>query len=184
MNFAAAVMAAEAFMGGSLDPEAVRGAARELALPGRLEVVAERPLVVLDGAHNPSGARALAESLPNVVGDRPVVVVVSILEDKDAAGILSSLMPLCDGAVFTRSSRQGALSPAVLESLWRQLASERPPGQLGGHGGEVVADPAGAVARARSRVGADGAVLVTGSIYLLAELVGQPAALGWPQTAR
>jgi dihydrofolate synthase/folylpolyglutamate synthase len=169
-NFAAAVAAAEAFMGRSLDREAVRRAARELVLPGRLEVVAEAPLVVFDGAHNPSGARALAESVPGVVGERPVTAVLSILEDKDAAGILSSLVPLCEGAVFTRSSRPGALPPAVLESLW---------GQLGGTGGEIVLDPADAVARARSRAGAAaaGAVLVTGSIYLLGELVAGPAAL-------
>jgi dihydrofolate synthase/folylpolyglutamate synthase len=175
VNFAAAVMAAESFMGASLDPEAVRGAARELMLPGRLEVVGEHPLVVVDGAHNPGGARALAESLPNVLGDRLVVAVVSILEDKDAAGILSSLVPLCAGAVFTRSSRRGVLPPAVLQSLW---------GQLGGSGGEVVADPADAVATARSRVGPDGAVLVTGSIYLLADLVGRPALKTHPKTVR
>jgi dihydrofolate synthase / folylpolyglutamate synthase len=174
VNFAAAVAAAEAFMGRSLDPEAVRRAARELVLPGRLEVVAHDPLVVLDGAHNPSGARALAESLPNVVGVRPVIAVLSILEDKDAAGILSSLQPLCDGAVFTRSSRAGALPPAVLESLW---------GQLGGSRAEVVPDPAEAVATARSRAGPEGAVLVTGSIYLLAELVGKPILLGRSQAA-
>jgi dihydrofolate synthase / folylpolyglutamate synthase len=173
VNFAAAVTAAEAFMGGSLVPDAVRRAARELVLPGRLEVVAEDPLVVLDGAHNPSGARALAESLPNVVGERRVIAVTSILEDKDAAGILSSLVPLCEGAVFTRSSRAGALSPAVLESLW---------GQLGGAGAEVVPDPGEAVAVARRRAGADGAVLVTGSIYLLAELVGKPVLARRSQT--
>jgi dihydrofolate synthase / folylpolyglutamate synthase len=92
--------------------------------------------------------------------------VVSILDDKDAAGILAALVPLSDGAVFTRSSRPGALPPAVLDSLW---------GQLGGRGGEVAVDPARAVAAARRRAGRDGAVLVTGSIYLLAELVGATA---------
>jgi dihydrofolate synthase/folylpolyglutamate synthase len=168
INFAAAVAAAEAFMGRPLDSEAVRRAACELVLPGRLEVVSQHPLVVIDGAHNPSGARALAESVPGIVGERPVTAVISILEDKDAAGILSSIVPLCEGAVFTRSSRPGVFPPAVLESLW---------GQLGGGGGEVVLDPADAVAAARARAGAGGAVLVTGSIYLLAELVGRSAAL-------
>lgn len=165
-NFAAAVAAVEAFMGGSLEPDAVRRAARELALPGRLEVVAASPLVVVDGAHNPSGARALAESLPGVVGDRPVIAVVSVLEDKDAAGILGAILPFCAGAVFTRSSRAGALPPPVLESLWRQL---------GGPGGEIVGDPAAALEAARRRAGDTGAVLVTGSIYLLAELEGDSA---------
>jgi dihydrofolate synthase/folylpolyglutamate synthase len=166
-NFAAAVTAAEAFVGSALDPDAVRRAARELVLPGRLEVVDTDPLVVHDGAHNPSGARALADSLPAVVGRRPLVAVVSVLEDKDAAGILAAIRPLCEAAVFTRSSRPGALPPAVLESLW---------GQLGGGDAEVVPDPVEAVARARERAGAQGAVLVTGSIYLLAELAGRARA--------
>jgi dihydrofolate synthase/folylpolyglutamate synthase len=173
-NFAAAVAAAEAFRGGSLDPDAVRRAAAELTLPGRLEVVDSGPLVVLDGAHNPGGARALADSLPAVVGDSPVIAVVSILEDKDAAGILGAILPLCAGAVFTRSSRPGALPPPVLESLWRQL---------GGGAAEIVADPAQALEAARTRAGAEGAVLVTGSIYLLAELLGRAAPLRRPQAA-
>jgi dihydrofolate synthase/folylpolyglutamate synthase len=163
-NFALAVAAAEAFLGSALDPEATRAAARELMLPGRLEIVADHPLVVIDGAHNPSGARALAESLPPVIGNRRLVAVLSILDDKDAAGILAALRPHVASAVFTRSSRPGALPPAVLQSLW---------GQLGGGDAQVVPDPEAAVAAARERAGRDGAVLVTGSIYLLAELTAR-----------
>jgi dihydrofolate synthase / folylpolyglutamate synthase len=166
-NFALAVAAAEAFLEAELDPSAVRAAARELLLPGRLEIVGADPLVVIDGAHNPSGARALAESLPGVIGGRRLVAVLSVLEDKDAAGILAALRPLVEAAVFTRSSRAGALPPAVLESLW---------GQIGGHEGRVVPAPEEAVAAARALAGRDGAVLVTGSIYLLAELAGRAGA--------
>jgi dihydrofolate synthase/folylpolyglutamate synthase len=125
---------------------------------------------VLDGAHNPSGALALADSLPAVVGARELVVVLSILEDKDAAGVLAALVPHAAGAFFTRSGVTGparrALPPAVLESLWRQLDGEQ---------GEVVLDPEQALARARERAGSEGAVLVTGSIYLLADLVARGA---------
>jgi dihydrofolate synthase/folylpolyglutamate synthase len=106
-----------------------------------------------------------------------LIAVMSVLEDKDAAGILEAIMPLCSGAVFTRSSRRGALPPAVLESLWRQLGGGR-------RKGEVVPEPAAALARARTRAGGGGAVLVTGSIYLLAELVGEAAALSRPEAAR
>jgi dihydrofolate synthase/folylpolyglutamate synthase len=96
--------------------------------------------------------------------------VLSILDDKDAAGILAALRPLVESAVFTRSSRPGALPPAVLESLW---------GQLGGADAQVVLDPEAAVAAARERAGRDGAVLVTGSIYLLAELTARSVPLSW-----
>jgi dihydrofolate synthase / folylpolyglutamate synthase len=176
-NFAAAVAAAEAFLGDSLDADAVRAAARELALPSRLEIAGTDPLVILDGAHNPEGARALADSLEAIVGGRPLTVVVSILEDKDAAGILAALVPRAVGAVFTRSSTTGPdrrpLPPAVLDSLW---------GQLGGSAAEILPEPAAALAAARERAGGAGAVLVTGSIYLLADLVSRCAEATRPAT--
>src|SRR5881227_4267005 len=95
-NFAVARTAAEAFLG-EFDSDAVRRAADEVVVPGRMQVVGDDPLVVYDGAHNPSGAAALAESLPEVVGERrPVVGVVAVLDDKDAAGMLQALAPRSD----------------------------------------------------------------------------------------
>jgi dihydrofolate synthase / folylpolyglutamate synthase len=162
-NFALAVAAAEEFMRPEdLDPETVRSAARELRLPGRLETVASDPLVIHDGAHNPAAARALRNALEPLVGELKLTAVLSVLDDKDAAGILGELLPLCERAVLTRSGHPRALSPATLESLCRQL-SRLPT--------EVVADPVQAVERAREAAGARGAVLVTGSIYLLSDLV-------------
>ena len=94
MNFGLAAAAAEAFLGRPLDERALRAAASETVVPGRLEAVGERPLALLDGAHNPSGATALAASLPDVFGPRrPRVAVVGVLEDKDAAGMLETLLP-------------------------------------------------------------------------------------------
>jgi dihydrofolate synthase/folylpolyglutamate synthase len=166
-NFALAAAAAEAFLGRPLERDAVEGAAAETRIPGRLDVVGERPLVVHDGAHNPSGAEALAESLGEVVGERrPRVGVIAVLEDKDAAGILRALLPELDQAVFTRSDNPRSLSPATLESLGAQL---------GGPPSIVVAEPRQAVERARELAGPEGSVLVTGSIYLIADLV-RPAA--------
>ena len=137
--------------------------------PGRLQPVGEDPLTLLDGAHNPSGLQALAESLPDVVAARsgPLVAVVSILEDKDAAAMLRELLPHVEAVVFTRSANPRALSPATLESLWRQL---------GGAGAEIESDPKRAVERARALAGAAGSVLVTGSIYLVADLLREPSA--------
>jgi dihydrofolate synthase / folylpolyglutamate synthase len=161
-NFALARTAAEAFLG-RLDDRAVRAAADEVAIPGRLERVADAPLTLHDGAHNPSGARALAESLPEVIGDRrPRVAVVGVLDDKDAAGMLRELLPSFDRVVFTRSGHPRSLPPATLMTLCEQL---------GGPPAEVVGDAHAAVERARALAGPGGAVLATGSIYLVAALV-------------
>jgi dihydrofolate synthase/folylpolyglutamate synthase len=160
-NFAVAQAAAEAFLG-ELDPKAVAAAAAEVEVPGRLELVSERPLVFHDGAHNPAGAQALADALPEVIAGRRLVAVIGVLDDKDASAMLSALLPVCEAAVFTRSVNPRSLPPATLAAL---------SGQLGGPPAECVGDPRTAVERARELAGPEGAVIVTGSIYLIADLV-------------
>jgi dihydrofolate synthase / folylpolyglutamate synthase len=162
-NFAIAAAAAEAFLGRPLDPAALQAAAREATIPGRVEIVAHDPLTVYDGAHNPAGAHALADSLGDVLGDRrPRVAVIGVLEDKDAAAMLSELIPHFDHTVYTRSQNPRSLSPATLVSLAEKL---------GGPPAETVADPHAALRRARAVAGPGGAVVATGSIYLVADLV-------------
>jgi dihydrofolate synthase/folylpolyglutamate synthase len=161
-NFAVAEAAAEAYLG-SLDAAAVRAAAAEVLVPGRLQIVGERPLTLLDGAHNPDGMAALAESLPAITAaHNPVIGVISVLDDKDAAGMLAKLLPTCDALIFTSSQNPRALPPPTLQSLSRQLHG--PPS-------EIVRDPRAAVARARELAGEDGIVIATGSIYLVADLL-------------
>ena len=167
-NFSVAAAAAEAFLGRPLDPEAVADAGARTRIPGRLEVVGERPLTVIDGAHNPAGAHALAGSLPEVFGERrPRVGVISILDDKDAVGMLSVLLPAFDRLVLTRSAHPRALLPATLKSLVHQLD---------GPESETVGEPRRAVERARELAGSDGAVAATGSIYLVGDLVRREGA--------
>jgi dihydrofolate synthase/folylpolyglutamate synthase len=159
-NFAVALAAAEAYAG-PLAAAAVRAAAGSVIAPGRIEVVGDAPLTIVDGAHNPAGIHALLPEVAALAGKRPLVALLSVLDDKDAAGMLAALAPLCARAVFTRSSNPSALPPAVLDSLWRQA---------GGAEAEIVADPVAALARARALAGESGAVLATGSIYLLSDL--------------
>jgi dihydrofolate synthase/folylpolyglutamate synthase len=85
-----------------------------------------------------------------------------VLEDKDAAAMLAELLPQVDQTVFTRSRNPRSLSPATLASFAEKL---------GGPPWETVPDPRAALRRARSLAGTDGAVLATGSIYLVADLV-------------
>jgi dihydrofolate synthase / folylpolyglutamate synthase len=166
LNFALARAAAESFLG-RLDERAVAAAAAEVRIPGRLQVIGEEPLTILDGAHNPSGMAALVAALGEVTaGRRPLVGAVAVLDDKDASGMLRALAPTLDRVVFTRSVNPRSLSPATLESQWAQL---------GGGPAETVGEPHAALARARELAGSDGAAVATGSIYLIADLVREDA---------
>jgi dihydrofolate synthase/folylpolyglutamate synthase len=142
--------------------------------------VGERPLTVYDGAHNPEGARALADSLDDVLGEhRPRVAVIGVLEDKDAAGMLDALLPHLDRAIFTRSSNPRSLPPATLATLAEKISEsgDRPAPEASEPRADTVSDPRAAVDRARALAGPRGAVLATGSIYLVADLVrDQPIA--------
>lgn len=171
-NFALARAAAEAYLdivGMPLRERAVAQAAAASEVPGRLQVVDEHPLTVLDGAHNPDAAVALVGSLPDVLGGRRVGLVMGVLEDKDAASMLATLLGVCERAWFTAPPSPRALSPAALESLARQLSFDA-----------VVCEsqPQRALAQARrwalagGDAGADGrAVLATGSVYLVGDLL-------------
>ena len=152
-NLALALAAAESFLGRQVDP----GPAQRVQLPGRLEHRSEEPLEIWDGAHNPAGVGHLLPRLPS----RRYVVVASVIgAGKDAEGMLAALSAIGERLVATRSSNPRALSPEDLERLGRPYF---------GHV-ERVDDPHAARARALELAGPQGAVLVTGSLYLLADL--------------
>jgi dihydrofolate synthase/folylpolyglutamate synthase len=164
-NFALARAAAAAHLrraGRELDERAVSEAAGALVVAGRLQALGGEPLTVLDGAHNPDAAAALAESLEEVF-EGPPALVLGVLEDKDAAGILRTLLPRCRRAWFTAPPGSRALSPAALLSQARQLGFEDA-------ACEPRPDRALAAARAWARQHGTG-VLVTGSVYLVGELL-------------
>jgi len=151
-NLALAVSAAQTFLGEVVDP----AAAEAVRVPGRLERRGERPLEIWDGAHNLAGVAYLLGRLPS----RSYTLVVSILGDKDADAMLRALSPLGSTLVATASGNPRALPAAALAELARPVFDRV----------ETVADPGNALARARELAGPDGAVLVTGSLYLLAAL--------------
>ncbi|MEK6278256.1 MAG: cyanophycin synthetase [Actinomycetota bacterium] len=168
-NFALAVAAAEAFMG-ELDPGAVRQVAAEVVIPGRLQVVSDQPATVLDAAHNPDGARALAEALPEVAAGRPVFACLAMLADKDAEEMVRALAPALAHAVCTE------LPAAALQGAGRPGSRSRPATQLAaaceaaGLSAEAVPEPGQALSRAQQLASAArGVALVAGSHYLLAQ---------------
>jgi dihydrofolate synthase/folylpolyglutamate synthase len=166
-NFALARRAACAYLESAgipiREPEMVAAAARA-SVPGRLDVVASDPLTILDGAHNPAAVDALLASLPELLGARKAALVMGVLEDKDAAAMLARLLPCFERAWFTAPPSARALSPAALASLARQLGFE---------GATCEPNPSRALAAAREWALArgDAAVVATGSVYLVGELL-------------
>ena len=154
-NLALAVAASESFLDATVDPHA----ADAVELPGRLERRGEHPLEIWDGAHNLAGVGWLLPRLPS----RPHggwTVVCSILRDKRPGMILEALSVLGSTLVATES-RSGRALPAGELAALGSAHFERV---------ELEPEPAAARARALELAGADGAVLVTGSLYLLADL--------------
>ncbi|GAA0242302.1 folylpolyglutamate synthase/dihydrofolate synthase family protein [Saccharothrix mutabilis subsp. mutabilis] len=120
-NAALALAAVEAFFGAGadrqLDIEAVREAFASVASPGRLERVRSAPTVLVDAAHNPHGAKALARALDEEFGFRKLVAVVGVMDDKDAVGILSELEPVVNEVVLTANSSPRAMDPDLLAGV-------------------------------------------------------------------
>ena len=108
-NAAVALAAAEAFAGVALDEEVVRRAFANVESPGRLEVLYRDPTVIVDAAHNPHGAHALAQTLEREFDFESIFGVVAILGDKDVVGVLTELEPVIDRLVVTQSSSDRAL---------------------------------------------------------------------------
>jgi dihydrofolate synthase / folylpolyglutamate synthase len=152
---------------GHLDEVAVRAALAATAVPGRLQKVGERPLVLADGAHNPDGVLALARSLSTVDVPRPTVGVLAIMRDKGYAEMLERLVPLLDAAVCTQASEPRSLTAEDLAAALRAAAARlgRPLLDV-----RAVAGPHEALALARASAGPGGSVLVGGSLYLLEDL--------------
>ncbi len=138
-------------------PGAMAGGLEAVSWPGRFECVSDRPLVVVDGAHTPASAQALAAAVHSLVGPRGrVALVAGMLSDKDAVGFASALRVLCARTVTVAPRHPRALDADVLARAF-------------GSGAEPAPDLEAAMALARAWAGADGLVLVAGSLHLAAE---------------
>jgi dihydrofolate synthase / folylpolyglutamate synthase len=151
-NLALALAAAEAFLGVSMDA----GSAACVALPGRLERRSDHPLEIWDGAHNLAGVAYLLPRVP----ERDYVLVSSILVDKRPELMLEALSVLGGTLVATQSSNTRSLPAGELAARANRYFDHV----------ETVVDPSAARRRALALAGPDGAVLVSGSLYLLTDL--------------
>ena len=119
-NAAAALVAAEAFFGDQhLDLESVKAGFAAATSPGRFEIVRREPTVILDAAHNPHGAKTLANTMQEEFSFGRVIAVVGVFADKDAAGIFNEIKDVIDGVIVTQSSSPRALPANELAKVAR-----------------------------------------------------------------
>jgi dihydrofolate synthase/folylpolyglutamate synthase len=143
----------------------------QMSIPGRAQLEPGDPDVIYDAAHNPDGARALAELLPGLAHDRPVICCLAILEGKDAPGVVSALAPAVSHCVCTE------IPPERIEGSGRPGGRSRPALEVAalcekaGVDAEAIPDPLAAWERARELARERGGVaLAAGSHYLLSSI--------------
>ena len=158
-----ALLAAAAARELGADEGAIRAGLRGVRWPGRFQIFRRDPLVVLDGAHNPAGARALAASLRAYFPGRPVTFVIGVLADKDAGGILGALRPLAARVILTASSNPRAAAPEALRALLPAGARV-----------DTARSPQDALARAIAEE-PGGIVCVAGSLSLIGDVLAAAA---------
>jgi dihydrofolate synthase/folylpolyglutamate synthase len=157
-NLTLAVAATEAMLGGKLDVEAVRSAASAATMPGRMEPLSTSPLVLVDGAHNADGISTLVESLREEFPSTRWQLLLGVMGDKNVELMVDRLEPVLDGVIATAVDDKRAVD--ALE-LAQRVAEVVDVPVLAGETVEAALD------MARAEAGRDGAVLVTGSLYLV-----------------
>jgi dihydrofolate synthase/folylpolyglutamate synthase len=139
----------------------VREGLKAVSWPGRFEVVEGTPTIILDGAHNGEGVRALADALQDYRGTRKVKLMFACMEDKDWRSMLSTLAPLADEMVLTRVQMDRSADPRELSA---QVAGRVP------H--RIIEDSRAALEFLIGRAAPQDVVVVAGSLYLLGEVRG------------
>lgn len=158
-NAALAVAAAEA-LGDAADDAVHRGLASTI-WPGRLQLIAKRPRVILDGGHNPAAMTKSGSALRRLIGRERLVTVFAMLSERNPVQLVAAMRTMDpDAAVFTEpSSAAGhAISADRLAAVY-------------GSGAEAVKPAQAALEHARKLAGFDGNVLVCGSLYLVGEIL-------------
>lgn len=121
-NAAAALIAVEAFFGEQdLDIDAIRAGFAHVTSPGRCEIIHRDPTIILDAAHNPHGARAIAETITSEFTFDEVTGIVALMADKDARGILQALEPILNIIIVTANSSPRSMEVAEIEKLAQEI---------------------------------------------------------------
>jgi dihydrofolate synthase/folylpolyglutamate synthase len=164
-NAALAISAVEAFFGANnrLFDDVLRVAIADSTSPGRLQVVSRNPLTILDAAHNVGSAESLATAMSKTFGSPKTIAVISILSDKDARGLLSALEQSAETFIVTQSTSPRAIAVSELEKLAIDIFGESRV--------RSAHNVHAALELANELVATDGAIVVTGSISLVGDVL-------------
>ena len=144
--------------------ESIERGIRETRWPGRFQVLPARvswPEIVLDVAHNPAGAWALRSALSERYDDRPLIFVFGAMRDKAISEMTEILFPLAQRVIATRPENPRSASPEEIQAAASRTGAEIEP----------VADVGPALERGRAGAGPEAVLVVTGSIYLVGEVM-------------
>jgi dihydrofolate synthase/folylpolyglutamate synthase len=169
-NAALAVAAIDALRsrGWEVPAGAVRDGLAHTRWPGRLEVIARDPIVLVDGGHNPAGLQRAVEAVQSLAKARPLVVVFGAMKDKDLPAMLALVANLDASAIFTPIDSPRAADPTVLSELYR---NNQRVGATSAALPHIATSPTHALALARDLAGPGGVIFVTGSLYLVGEVI-------------
>jgi len=173
-NATLAIAAVESFLGGGSQPLVGDVLAEGLATatsPGRLQIVGTEPTVLVDAAHNPHGAAALAAAIGSYFTFDEVAVVIGVLQDKDADGIVAALAPVATRFYVTQSESDRAVAADDLAYIVREYTEEVYT--------DESAETALEAAREWAQQGEKRAVLVTGSITLVGDAIALATTGRW-----
>ncbi len=158
---------------GGIFPRTIERGIRETCWPGRFQVIPARnstedgttgqgwPELVLDVAHNPAGAWALRSALSERYEDRRLIFVFGAMRDKAISEMTEILFPLAERVIATRPENPRSASPEEIQQAAVRTGSEV----------EVISNVASALERAKILAGSAGVVVITGSIYLVGEVM-------------
>jgi len=155
---AAAILVALRDRGLPIDGAAIGAGFAAVRWPARLQWIPGAPALIVDGAHNPAAIRAIVPAVRDVVGERPLVLLVGAMADKDTAGMLDALRPLQAPPVFTQPGTMRAARAVDLARAW-------------GVGARAISSLPDALTAARLLAGGEGVVLTCGSLYLAGDVL-------------
>ena len=165
-NLATAIMSVEAFLGGgnlAIADDVIRVAVADMSSPGRLQIVSNNPLTILDGAHNPGGAASLAKALATQFDAPKTIGIIGVLGEKDAAATLAPLAKSFDHVIVAASSSPRAVAAEELAKVAATV--------FGAENLLVAESVAEAYEIAQTMVFEGGAIVVTGSLSMVGDML-------------